>query len=112
VELTQRVLPNNPRALELKAYIDRRQGRWSESVANLERALELDPNNTFMLDQISTTYGALHQYEKAVAANERILSIKPDNFDARLSIAFLQVAWKADTKPLREVLDNFMRENP
>src|SRR6185369_8155303 len=59
LEYAQRVLPNDPRAFELKGYIDRRQGRWSESLANLERAIELDPNNTFMLDQIATSYGVL-----------------------------------------------------
>jgi TolB-like protein/class 3 adenylate cyclase/Flp pilus assembly protein TadD len=112
VELTQRVLPNDPQALELKAYIDRRQGRWSDALANLERALELDPNNVFMLDQLATSYGSLHQYAKAIAAQQRILSIKPDDFDTRLTIAQLQLAWKADTKPMREVLDKFMRENP
>jgi len=112
LEHAQRVLPNDPRAFELKGYIDRRQGRWSESLANLERAIELDPNNTFMLDQIATSYGVLRQFAKAAAAEERIISIKPDNFDNRLTLAQLQIAWKGDSRPMREVLDKFMRENP
>jgi TolB-like protein/class 3 adenylate cyclase/Flp pilus assembly protein TadD len=112
LERVQRVRPNDPRALELKSYVDRRQGRWSESVGELERALELDPNNIFMLQQIANSYGALRQFAKAVAAQERILSIKPDSLDDQLGLAQLQFVWKADTKPMHELLDKFIRENP
>ena len=50
--LAQRALPNNAQVLILIGYIDRRQGRWSESVQEMERALELDPRNWFYLQQI------------------------------------------------------------
>src|SRR5437868_15020503 len=46
--------------------IDRRQGRWPESARNLERALELDPNNVFILQQISSSYECLREYPKDV----------------------------------------------
>ena len=42
--VAQRSLPNNPRTLELSGYIERRQGRWEQSVRSLQRAIELDPN--------------------------------------------------------------------
>jgi len=112
LQLVQRVRPNDPRALELRGYIDRRRGRWSDSSATLERALELDPNNTFMLDQLAVSYGVMHQFAKAVALEERILSIKPDDFDSRVTIGQLQIAWKANPQPMHEVLEKFMRENP
>ncbi|HJT81628.1 MAG TPA: adenylate/guanylate cyclase domain-containing protein [Chthoniobacterales bacterium] len=112
LELTQRALPNDPRALELKAYIDRRQGRWQESLVNLERAIELDPNNVFMLEQIATSYGVMRQFAKAIAMEERILSIKPENFENQITAVQLQIAWKADPKPMHALLDKFMQENP
>ncbi len=40
-------MPNNPEVYEFSAWIDRRQGRWSDAVRNVERASELDPRNFF-----------------------------------------------------------------
>src|SRR5207237_10408397 len=48
----QRALPNEPLALVLACYIDRRQGRWDESAHELEHAAELDPRNVFILQQL------------------------------------------------------------
>src|SRR4029077_7137097 len=45
LSLAQESLPNEPWAFRLAGYIDRRQGRWDQSIKNLERAVELDPQN-------------------------------------------------------------------
>jgi tetratricopeptide (TPR) repeat protein len=50
--IARRALPNEPLALVLAGYIDRRQGRWDESTRELESALELDPRNLFILQQM------------------------------------------------------------
>ena len=42
VEIAARSLPNNPRVFELRGLMDRRQGRWSEAVRNLERSSQLE----------------------------------------------------------------------
>jgi serine/threonine-protein kinase len=81
-------------------------------VSKLERALELDPNNVFMLQQSATTYGTLREYAKAAATLDRIISIKPDDFDARLDRAQFEVTWKADTKPMHAIIEKYLRENP
>ncbi len=112
IEMARRTLPNDPRAFELSGYADRRQGRWQESTRNLERALELDPNNIFILQQISESYASLRDYSKGVAALDRVLSLKPNDLNTRISRAQLEVIWKADTAPLHEILESFMRENP
>src|ERR671937_62872 len=62
IEIARQRLPNNPAVFELIGYIDRRQGRWGESARNLERALELDPNNTYVLTQTSQSYLSLREY--------------------------------------------------
>jgi TolB-like protein/class 3 adenylate cyclase/Tfp pilus assembly protein PilF len=112
IEIARRTLPNDPRTFESNGYIDRRQGRWQESTRNLERALEFDPNNIFILHQISTSYGALRDYPKEAGALDRILALKPNDLDARISRAQLEVFWKADTAPLHELIEASMRQNP
>jgi TolB-like protein len=45
IAIAQRTLPNEPLIFELTGYIKRRQGHWEESVAGLQRAIQLDPRN-------------------------------------------------------------------
>ena len=45
--IARRTLPNNPQVYEVSAWIDRRQGRWSDAVRDMERASELDPRSFF-----------------------------------------------------------------
>src|SRR5437667_658315 len=97
IEIVRRTLPNEPKTFEWSGYIDRRQGRWQESTRNLERALELDPNNTFVLQQVSSSYGGLREYAREAAALDRVLAIRPNDLDTRVNRAELEVFWQADT---------------
>jgi TolB-like protein/Tfp pilus assembly protein PilF len=111
-EIARRSLPNDARVFELNGYIDRRQGRWPESARNLERALEVDPNNVSILRQIALSYESLRDYAKDAAVLDRILALKPNDLDARLARGQLEVAWKADTRPLHEVIESSIQQNP
>ena len=45
LEVARQTLPNDAGVLELKGYIQRRQGKQEEAVRSLERAIDLDPRN-------------------------------------------------------------------
>ncbi len=47
--VARRALPNDPLPFLLTGYIDRREGRWDKATHNMERAVELDPQNFFTL---------------------------------------------------------------
>ena len=112
IEIARRTLPNDPGIFEWSGYIDRRQGRWQESTRNLERTLELDPKNVYVLHQVSSSYLALREYEKDAAVLDRVLALKPNDFDTRITRAQLEVFWKADPRPLHEVVEAAVRQNP
>ncbi len=112
IEFARRTLPNEPQIFEWSGYIDRRQGRWPESVRNLERALELDPNNVGVLQQVSLNYESLHDYPKDIAALDRVLALRPNDFATRLSRAQVEVFWKANPKPLYELIESLLRDKP
>src|SRR5438067_2585480 len=57
LEIARRTLPNDSRIFELAGYIARRQGKHEEGLHSLESALELDPRNWFLLQQIALSYG-------------------------------------------------------
>ncbi|MBA3960728.1 MAG: hypothetical protein H0X40_02350 [Chthoniobacterales bacterium] len=110
--LTERALPNNSEAFELTGYIDRRQGLWPESARSLQRALKLDPRNSFLLQQIAASYQEFRQFGAMAAALDRALEITPRDLDARISRAFVELEWRADTRPLHQTVHALLSENP
>ena len=54
LEVARRSLPNDPRIFAVMGYIQRRQGRWEESMRNFERAIELDPRSLNTLGNSQT----------------------------------------------------------
>src|SRR5437762_220671 len=62
LEVASKTLPNDARLLEVRGYIQRRQGRWEESTRNMEHALELDPRNVETLRQLALSYEFLRRY--------------------------------------------------
>lgn len=112
IAIVRRTLPNDPRAFELSGYIDRRQGRWEESTRSLLRAIELDPNNALLLQQIASSYEAMRDYAKEAAMLDRAISLRPDDLDTRIGRAQIDVFWKADPRPLRDVLATAISRDP
>lgn len=110
--IAQQSLPNEPRIYELAGYIDRRQNRREESAADMERALELDPQNTSILQQISLTYESLRRFQEMAAVLDRALQVTPDDPSIRVARAFVDLEWRADPKPLQAAIDAILLEQP
>ena len=87
LEIARRALPNDPRLFELTGYILRRRGQQEEGLQNLQRAVELDPRNFNILQQIALSYQLLGRYAEAIAALDRTLAIVPDNVETRTNRA-------------------------
>jgi tetratricopeptide (TPR) repeat protein len=112
IAIAQRTLPNDPLPFELLGYIDRRQGRWAESARNLERAIELDPRNFYTLQQISLSYRFLRRFGDMATVLDRAHAIVPNDVDTRVARALVDLEWRADTRPLRAMIDTVLAENP
>jgi serine/threonine protein kinase/Tfp pilus assembly protein PilF len=105
-------LPNDPRIFELEGYIQRRQGRWEEAIRNLERAADLDPRNVFTLEQLALSYQLLRRYAETKTMLDRILTIEPNNLEVKAARAFVELDWKADTRPLHQLIEEVRATNP
>src|SRR4029077_5382886 len=112
LEVARQTLPNHPRIFRITGFIQRRQGRWEESTRNLERALELDPRSVNTLDNIADSYAALRRYAEQKSIYDRILTIEPNDVPAKAGRAFVEVNWKADTRPLHQFIDEIRATNP
>ncbi len=112
LEGARQSLPNNARLFELMAYILRRQGRWDESIGNLERAIDLDPRNVFMLQQIALTYDYLRHYADEKLMLDRALTIVPNDIDTQAAGAWMEFNSHADIRPLHRLINSVRATDP
>jgi TolB-like protein/Tfp pilus assembly protein PilF len=112
LEIARRTLPNDPRLFELTGYILRRRGQLEEGLRNLQRAVELDPRDFDILQQIALSYQQLRRYAEAIAALDRALAIVPDNAETRATRAEFELFWKGDTRPLHQTIDSILAQGP
>jgi TolB-like protein/class 3 adenylate cyclase/Tfp pilus assembly protein PilF len=75
--VAQRSLPNNAQVYSLTGYIDRREGKWDDSLRNLERAAELDPRNLKVLGDLSILFDLLRRYDDKGQLFDRAIAINP-----------------------------------
>ena len=81
-EIAKRELPNEAQAYMAIGAIQRRQGKWTESIANMERAAALDPKNESVLINLAYSYLALRNFEAADKTVDRAIAIRPQSFAA------------------------------
>ncbi len=110
--IAERLLPNSSEAFELSGYVDRRQGLWAESARSLQRAIKLDPRNSFILQQIAASYQEFRQFGAMAAALDRALAIAPHDLDLRVSRAAVELEARADTHPLQQTIDALLAADP
>ena len=112
LEIARRSLHNDPRLFELSVYILRRRGQQEEGLRNLQRAVELDPRNSFTLQQIALTNQILGRYADAITAWDRALSIMPDNVETKANRDLFYLCWKGDTRLLHQTIDSILAQGP
>ncbi len=110
LKIALKTLPNDSRVPELTGYIVRRQGKHEEAIKNLQRAIELDPKNFFILEQIALSYQNLRRYPEMAATLDRALTIKPGDVEIGATRALLDLDWKADPRPLHQMLQSLNSE--
>jgi TolB-like protein/class 3 adenylate cyclase/Flp pilus assembly protein TadD len=112
LEVARRSLPNDPRLFELTGYILRRRGQQEEGLRNLQRAVELDPRNYDILQQLAVSYQYLRRYPEEAAALDRALTIVPNDVAIRTGRASVDLNWKAETRPLHETINSILAGGP
>lgn len=111
LKLAQKSLPNDPLPFLLAGYIDRRQGRWDESTKNIERAIQLDPRNPVILQQITKSYQCLRRYADAETAMDRAISLVPKDAAMRAFRAQIELFWNANPHPLSSTIQTILAED-
>jgi TolB-like protein/cytochrome c-type biogenesis protein CcmH/NrfG len=74
-EIAQRGLPNEPEVYLAIGAIQRRQGKWAESTANLEKAVSLNPKEIWTLQNLAFNYQMLRNFDAANKTIDRALAL-------------------------------------
>jgi TolB-like protein/Flp pilus assembly protein TadD len=95
-EIARRGLPNESQAYLAIGSIQRRQGKWTESTANFEKAAALDPKNGPLLLNLAFSYIATRNYDAADKILDRGIEAAPQSFFERALKGWLAIMWKGD----------------
>jgi len=78
-EQARQRLPNDADVLASIGYIERRQGKWRQSIDHLEQASRRDPHQLRIFFELATNYSALRDFAAARAALDRAFTLAPES---------------------------------
>jgi len=105
LRIVARRQPNNAQAIETTGYILRRQGKWEEGVAQLEKAVELDPVGYDRLKGLGSIHLYMRDYTQAERYLDRAISVAPDIPTAYIHKVQLYLSWLGSTERAEQVLE-------
>ncbi len=94
--IARKSLPNSAEVYLAIGAIQRRQGKWAESTANMEKAASLSPKDAFLLINLADNYRATNDFESADKLFDRAIEAAPNSVSPRLGKAMLAADLKGD----------------
>jgi len=74
--------------------------------------VELDPRNRLTLQQLAISYQQLRRYPEEAAVLDRDLTIAPNVVSTKTARAYVELDWKAETRPLHKTIDSILAAGP
>ena len=108
--VAQRGLPNDADVYLALGAIQRRQGKWKESSANLEKAASLSPNDPWPLQNLAFNYEVLRDFEAANKTIDRALKLNPDSLGLLSIKAQLAIGDKGNLEVALRIVSNLTPE--
>ena len=102
--LASRFLPNDSDVESTIAYINRRQGRWTEARAHFQAVLARDPGNGQVAEELSFTDSHLRDWPAAIRSGDRAVALAPDSPIVIIYRRYVDFWSRGDLEPLRTAL--------
>jgi TolB-like protein/Tfp pilus assembly protein PilF len=103
-EAARRQQPSNSELLQAIGYVERRQGRWEESLARFVEALRYDPRSGIRNFDAGDNYFSLHMYPEAEHYLDHARTLSPDWNNPYIYKAWLYMSWRGDLAAARAVM--------
>ena len=98
-------MPNNPGFYALRGQILQRNGKWKESLEEIQKSILLDPLNSLTHNQLGGAYDILRRYPEAMECYNKPKLIGR-NYLSNPKMKFLTVLlWKGDVKEALRMSD-------
>lgn len=110
LEMARRATPNDAEIWDAFGAIDRRRGRWNESLAHFEKARELDPRNTSVIWNLAETYALLGRMDEAKGAIAEGLEVNPEAHLFSILRGTIALRHLGETAPLHDALSRIPSE--
>src|SRR5215831_15640525 len=104
-EIAREGLPNESEIYLYIGSIQRRQGKWAESTASMEKAVNLNPKDAWSLQNLTFNYQMLRDYQKANKTIDRALALNPSGLEPLEVKAKLAIAEKGDLSVAEKAFD-------
>ncbi|MFL6599108.1 MAG: hypothetical protein ACJ8KF_14290 [Chthoniobacterales bacterium] len=104
-EIAQQGLPNESEVYLAIGAIQRRQGKWAESTANMEKAASLNPKDTWPLQNLTFNYAMQRNFGAANKTIDRALELNPNGIGLWEIKVKLAIAEKADFSVYERALE-------
>src|SRR5437764_1653842 len=102
--IARKTLPNSADVYLAIGAIQRRQGKWAESTASMEKAASLSPKDAFLLIIMTDNYRAYNDFERSDRLFDRAIEAAPNSVSARTGKAMLAVDLKGDLSEIDKQL--------
>src|SRR3989454_300394 len=89
--------PNNGDVLAATAFVQRRQGKWAEALANLTKAIKLDPRSNTLAFEVGLTNVLIRRYPEAEQYLDRAIELAPEWPEPYTDRARLYLSWEGNT---------------
>jgi len=106
--LVEQALENAPGDVDLwgdRGLSLRRLGRWEESIASFQKALEIDPANRFYHSIMVETMTADGRWQDIVDNTVPLADADPDDLDMQVTRAIAILNLTGDLKPIEQVFE-------
>ena len=103
--IAKRGLPNNADIVAAIATIQRRQGKWDESIKSYEKAAILNPKDATIWSMgLAANYLALREYPSAAKMLDRAIATDSSFFYSHIWKAWIDIDSNGDTRAMEELL--------
>src|SRR6476620_12578221 len=104
-EIAKHGLPNESEVYLAIGAIQRRQGKWAESTANLEKSASLNPKDTWPLHNLALNYQMQRNFDAANKTVDRALRINPQAIGLWEIKVKLAIAEKGDFSVYEQAME-------
>jgi serine/threonine-protein kinase len=104
--------PNDPLIMASIGLVLRRQGRWQEALAALQRAAEIVPKNHDTILDLASTLGRARRYEEAVDHCRRAIELAPDDIYPYVFLAQILRLRDGSIEQARHTLEEMPAKDP